>query len=94
MVRKSEIQKVIQDLLRDGIMPTQRSVRERLGKGSMRDIAPVISEWKEGRKSEIPAKVKRLIDAYQRLSPVDQQILRMETNLKEITAKEKRRRGR
>jgi len=92
MVRKSEVIKAIRELVNEGTLPTQISVRERVGRGSMREIAPVLSEWKENRREDIPARVKRLIGGYQSLSPVDQQIFRMNTDLKEITRKEKKRR--
>jgi len=75
-------------------MPTQTTVREKVGRGSMRDIAEPLADWKAERREEIPAKTKRLIDGYQNLSPMDREIFRMETHLKEVTKKERRRRGR
>ena len=64
---KERIVHVANILVSEGLdNPTNDQVRERLGKGSLSHISPVMREWRESRKSasiEIPVELKKSIEA-------------------------------
>ncbi|WP_299945667.1 DNA-binding protein [uncultured Microbulbifer sp.] len=66
---RDRILNAARELVAEGVgTPTNDQVREKMGKGSLAHISPVMREWKEQRKTEIaaalemPAELKRVVE--------------------------------
>ena len=56
--KRSQIYEIADQLLRDGVKPTQQNVRERLGSGSLTTINRALNEWWEQLGSRLEAQTQ------------------------------------
>ena len=84
MPKEKDVLKAIQEILREGQVPSLRAVVKRTG-GSHRDVLPILRRWKQERTKAVPPKVSALVREYRTLDPLDQKMFQDLTVLRPLS---------